>query len=47
MKNLESFEAVTHNTFYKNTKLSNTLNDEAVLRYSQKLNKYKIKIEML
>lgn len=49
MKNLENLEAVTytHNTFYKNTKVSNTLNDEAVLRYFQKFNKYKIEIEML
>ena len=49
MINLESLEAVTHthNTFYENTKVSNTSNCEAILRYFQKLNKYKIEIEML
>ena len=49
MKNLENLEAVTHthNTFYKNIKVSNTSNGEAILRYFQKLNKYKIEIEML
>lgn len=31
MKNLESLETVTHNTFYKNKEVSNTLNSEAVL----------------
>ena len=41
MKNLESLEAValTHNTFYKNTKVSNKSNGEAILRYFQKVNK--------
>lgn len=47
MKKLESLGAVTHNAFYKKTKVSNTLNGEAVLRYFQKFNKYRIEIEML